>query len=581
MEGMNLLTKQVLPHIQLPSPILALADDEQGGVWAGGMGGVAHFDPEHGWTPMISGLPLSGVSGFAVSSQWLFAGGVEGIARFSRQSGEWQSARIEGNGNSIAALALSPDFEQDRSALAASLASGILRSEDAGATWRSSNFGVQNFEVTSLAWASSGHAFAGTASGIFRSPNGGRAWRSVDDTFGMSIAAIVILPNDQLLAVTDDGLLLISSDNGASWQAHESNLPVDIVPTACIVYSDQLLLCSSGAGSASGLFRSLNGGHYWQRIVDEPIFCLTASGDALYVGTGRGLIGSADGGQTWQSLPLSPLHDLRRITVAFGQVIISGGYSVALRTRNHQMWEPLLQIPLPLSLLRATRNGLLFASGPDGLLISDDVGDHWQQVLVGEQGHIRHLALREDGKGWAASADSRRLLRTTDGGLHWEVANSPFGADPIVALEAAADMLFAATYSQNQQIARLWYSHDDGLRWNRGAEARTSWAGVATYSQPPMVSLGNTILARQGDERWQMAQLPPDSGLVRRIIGNVSHLLALTTGGILISTDNAASFAPLEGIDLPTDQIMDIALDGGTLYTLSVDGLVCAFELSA
>ncbi|MEP7293293.1 MAG: hypothetical protein ABI835_16025 [Chloroflexota bacterium] len=576
--------KQVLPRIQLPSPILSLAGDGQGGVWAGGTGGVAHFNPDQGWTPMISGLPLSGVSGLVAGEKWLFAGGVEGIARYALNgvpaASGWQLCEIEGKGSSIAALALSPDFAQDQAALAASLESGIFRSEDAGRSWHGSNFGLLNFEVTALAWSSSGQAFAGTAGGVYRSPNGGRAWRAADDTFGIAIAALVMLSDSRILAVSDDGRLLVSEDNGSSWQTQASNLPDGIVPTICTIHGELLLLGSSNAG----LFASSDGGHGWQAIVPETILALGASGSVLYAGTGRGLIGSSDGGQSWEALPFSPLHDLRQITVVQGQVIVSGGYSVALRARDDQSWEPLLQVPMPLSLMMADRTGRLFASGPDGLFVSDDAGDSWQQVLAGEQGHVGHLALRDDGKGWGASADSKRLLRTTDGGLHWELANSPLGADRVVALqatalEAAGDLLFAATYSPNQQIARLWYSLDGGLKWNRGAEARTIWAGVATYHQPPMVSLGNTILAQAADESWQPAQLPGDTGLVRRIIGHDGLILALTTNGILFSEDNAASFAPLEGVDLPTDQIMDIALDGERLYVLSVDGLVCIFEL--
>jgi photosystem II stability/assembly factor-like uncharacterized protein len=564
--------KHTFPQIRLPSPILSLSGDGQGGVYAGGTGGVAHFHPEQGWTPMISGLPLSGVSGFAASDDWLFAGGVEGLARWSRRDGGWQITPIEGEGRSIAAVALSPNFANDKSALAASLESGIFRSEDAGASWHPSNFGLQNFEVTSLLWASGENVLAGTASGIYRSPNGGRAWRAVDSTAGIPIAALVALPSGGVLALTDDGGLLTSPD-GARWQPLDTNLPDDAIPTACLAYGDTLLL-----GTSVGLFASADG-TTWQPIIDAPIFALAVSGALVYAGTGTGLIASSDGGQTWQDAPLSPLHDLRYLTAARGNVIVSGGYSVALRARADHPWIPLLQLPLPLSLLKADAGGRLFASGVDGLFVSDDAGDHWQQVLNGEQGHLAHLAIRSDGRGWGASADSRRLLRTIDGGLHWEVAASPLGADHLVALQAADSLLFAATYSPNQQIARLWHSAD-GEKWSRGAEARTGWSVVATAPNPPMVALGNTILAQNAEGEWNPAQMPADAGLVRRFAASGDVLLALTTRGILISRDHAASFAPLDGIDLPNDQMMDIALDGSTLYTLSVDGWVHAFDLS-
>jgi photosystem II stability/assembly factor-like uncharacterized protein len=347
------------------------------------------------------------------------------------------------------------------------------------------------------------------------------------------------------------------------------------MPTACYAFGGLVLLGTSG-----GLFASLDGGRGWQPVVADAVLALGASGGMLYVGTGRGLLGSEDGGQTWHELPLSPLHDLRRIHVVNGQVIVSGGYSVTLRARADRTWQPLLQVPLPLSLLKV-HGTRLFASGPDGLFISDDAGDTWQQVLGAQQGHLAYLAIRDDGRGWGISADSARLLRTTDGGLRWEIAHSPLGADRVVALEASADLVFAATYSATQQIARLWYSTDDGVKWNRGAEAKTRWAGVATFSQPPIVSLGGAILAQGADASWQPAHMPPDAGLVRRIVASGARMLALTTGGVIVSRDNAASFESLDGIDLPTDQIMDIAIDGETLYVLSVDGLVCSFDLSA
>jgi photosystem II stability/assembly factor-like uncharacterized protein len=571
-----LRSKQVFSPITLPSPVLSLTGDGRGGVWAGGIGGVAHFAPAEGWTPLISGLPVSGVSGLAAAKSWLFAGGVEGLARSANGGVMWQQSKIEGKGSSIAAIAPSPSFEQDKSALAGTLEGGILRTEDAGHTWHGSNFGLQNFEVTALAWLDSDHVLAGTANGIFRSPNGGRAWRAIDETVAESIAAVVALPDGSVLAVLDDGKLLHGSAGGVEWDIRSGDLPADIVPTA---------LCSSGGvlllGTAnSGLLRSPDGGRTWAHIADFGVFSLTTSGDMLYAGTGTGLSVSPDAGATWEELPPTPLHDLRRINIVQSQVLVTGRYSVALRYNPAGFWEALTTAPLPLTLMVVDAQGRLFASGPDGLFLSDDAGDHWHQVLGSEGGHLGLLSFGQEGLGWAASADSTRLLRTGDGGLNWELAPSPLGVDPLAALEAAPGLVFAATYSPLQQIARLWYSTDGGDKWYRGAEARTGWPVVATYPQPPMMSLGDTIFAQQPDTTWQTARMPDDAGqAVRRIVGGDGFILALTTGGILVSVDNAASFEWLNGIDLPTDQIMDVALDGMWLYILLVGGQVYAFEL--
>jgi photosystem II stability/assembly factor-like uncharacterized protein len=566
--------KNKLPPIALPSPILSLASDGKGGVWAGGIGGVAHFAPDSGWTPYISGLPLSGVSALTTTGDWLFAGGIEGLSRSETTKIEWQLSRIEGKGNSIAAIAVSPDFAEDKSALAATLGGGILRTEDAGVTWRNANFGLLNFEITALVWIGE-QVIAATANGIYRSPNGGRAWRVVDETLGTAFAALVTFNDENLLAATDDGLLLYSADNGSSWVRWLNNLPDGLVITSLERSEKDLLL---GTGNM-GLWRSSDAGHKWKRVAEMPIFCIEACGKTFYAGTATGLIGSRDSGKTWEQLPLSPLHDLRRIQVLNGQVIVSGGFSVTLRYDKKQ-WRVMEQVPLPLSLLTHNRQGRLFASGADGLFISDDDGSQWQQVLSSSQGHLGHMTLRENGQGWAFNVDSSRILRTSDAGLKWEIAASPLGADTVVALESTPDLVFAATYNPLQQTARLWYSKDDGNKWQRGAEARTAWAIVATYRNPPMVSLGGTILAQQADETWQAAQMPAAAGLaVRRISGINDLILVLTTRGMLISHDQAQTFAWLEGIDLPVEQMMDFALDDSQIYILSVGGQVTSFNL--
>jgi photosystem II stability/assembly factor-like uncharacterized protein len=569
---MKLLNKTELPQITLLSPILSLVGDGKGGVWAGGIGGVAHFAPDTGWTPLISGLPLTGVSALSTTDNWLFAGGVEGLSRTPIDSIGWQLARIEGKGKSITAIAVSPDFAQDNTILAATLEGGILRTEDAGVIWRSANFGLQNFEIICLVWQGQ-QVLAGTTYGLYRSPNGGRAWRLVDETMSISFAALIALPDDKLLAATDDGVLLHSDE---SWTEWKSNLPDDVVITALgSIGVNGLLLGTSNAG----LWHSIDKGRKWKQVANEPIFCIQSSEKIHYAGTATGLIGSLDNGKTWEHLVLAPLHDLRRIQLLNGKITVSGGFSVTLQYDAHE-WQPLPNVPLPLSLLTHNRQGRLLASGADGLFISDD-GKNWQQVLSSAQGRISHITFRDNGHGWAFSADSSRILRTNDAGITWEIAASPLGTDNVVALESSPDLVFVATYNPLQQTARLWYSTDDGNKWLRGAEAKTTWSIVATYHNPPMIALGNTILAQQ-DDKWQAAQLPADKDFgIRRILGQGGLLLVLTTKGFLVSRDNAHSFDWLEGVDLPVDQMMDFAVDESQMVVLSVDGRVCAFELPA
>jgi photosystem II stability/assembly factor-like uncharacterized protein len=213
----------------------------------------------------------------------------------------------------------------------------------------------------------------------------------------------------------------------------------------------------------------------------------------------------------------------------------------------------------------------LVASGPAGLTRSTDAGATWPTVLPGEHGYVAYITFRDDTMGWAGSADGTRLLRTRDGGVCWERLAAPFGVRPLAALQALPDMVFAATYDSAQQSVTLWQSTDDGETWEQGAQAHTAWPLVASRGHPPLFTLGGTMFLRRADGRWE--QIRVGGAPVRCVAGDEDTLVALTTEGIMGSTDGGMTWAR-DDESLPVDQIMDIALDAGTLYVLLAGGHV-------
>src|SRR5215213_6215594 len=169
------------PRIDLPSPVLALLTS-QDGLWAGGFGGVARYTAMDGWELLTAGLALRSVTALARAGGSLLAGGEGGIARSSNGGLSWQQCSVPSNIGTVTDLALSPRFEEDGTALAATLDNGILRSTDFGQSWQESSFGLQSSEVTAIAWGTDETVVAATPSGLFRSPNAGRAWRPLTST---------------------------------------------------------------------------------------------------------------------------------------------------------------------------------------------------------------------------------------------------------------------------------------------------------------------------------------------------------------------------------------------------------------
>jgi photosystem II stability/assembly factor-like uncharacterized protein len=182
-------------------------------------------------------------------------------------------------------------------------AKGVFRSNDKGASWQSSNSGIENKAVFSMI-AKDGFVFAGTDDGVYRSDNNGVTWSPFNtNLFGKFIQSLYVAngflyagttafglfksddnaqswsdanggalgsstihsityaaPN---LVVVADNLIFYSTDNGDSW-FYESSSPFLLVGTSTFLNNhDSLLLCSG-----RGIYRSFDKGVHWGSIIN-------------------------------------------------------------------------------------------------------------------------------------------------------------------------------------------------------------------------------------------------------------------------------------------------------------------------
>jgi photosystem II stability/assembly factor-like uncharacterized protein len=483
---------------------------------------------------------------------------------------------VPGDIDPVAAIAVSPRFAEDSVALAATLGGGVLRSGDAGQNWQPVTFGLHEWEVTGLAWGADEAVLAATTDGLYRSPNAGRAWRLADGTEGASVAAVAFLPNGSALAALETGGLLRSPDRGRSWEAVPGT--EGMLGTALLATASGVLLGTAG----DGVLRSADGAAPWEPPRgDTPgeILALAAGPSDPYAGTSEGLIASADAGVSWRTVPPPPVHDLRQVRAAGGRLLIAGPQTGILRDRDGEGWERLDQVSRPLSLLAATPGGALFAAGPAGLARSLDQGTTWEPVLPGEVGQVAHLSLRADGAGWAAAGSGTHLLRTRDGGAHWEPRPSPARNQPVAGVLATGGGVFVATHDPRQQSTQLWYSADDGRTWRRGAQARTAWPLVATLDQPPMLSLGGSVVPLTGPEAGTRRPVAPDTAGLRRLAEAGETLLALTTTGLYRSRDQGLTWAA-DADAPPADQMQDMVATADEIVLLLTGGEVRSRRLA-
>lgn len=572
---------QQLPAPTITSPVFALTIEDDG-VWAGGVGGIAHFahsadsEEQGSWVPVGAALPLSSVTTLLALQGLLLAGGSEGIASSSNHGKTWWRAEIEDRTAAITALAASPDFASDGIAVAATLEQGIMRTDDGGQTWINASFGLECLEITALLWRGGTTILAATGDGIYRSRDAGRGWKRLPVEGEAEVEALAALPDGTLLAVLANGELLRSRDDGEHWSSTQP-LPQQVQALSLFATQAGTLLLGT---LEHGLLRSDDADEPWQVVYEQTVHICAQRDGRLYVGTETGVSLSLDDGLTWRELPCPPVHDLRMLLARDEHLLLAGTYSGVLRATSTSTWEFLKNVPQPLTALAFAPDNALLLSGAEGLTrLSLESGV--REVLIDSpEGQVAYLTQRLVGASWhiwAASADGTRLFHSTDNGANWQQLPAPFGVLPLAALQAAGERLLAATYDPRQYQLCLWNSLDEGKTWSRGMEATTNWPLVATCAEPVVLSVGNVLFIEQATGQWRRVTVGSDKGAIRRVIGarlaDRSVLFVLTTTGMQSSADLGTTWRQ-EDAGLPVERIADIAISGETLFVLLSGGQV-------
>jgi photosystem II stability/assembly factor-like uncharacterized protein len=168
-------------HFEEPTSVFALAPLPNGQCLAATEQGLWQFNG-NAWlqvAPQFAQVPLTSVA--AHGSTWLI--GSSGDIAISRDAGAtWGIAQLPVKAH-VLTIAMSPAFDRDRIALAATAKDGVLRTADGGHTWHAWNFGLLDLAINALALSTNfgedTTCFAASDHGVFISTNGGRAWHEL------------------------------------------------------------------------------------------------------------------------------------------------------------------------------------------------------------------------------------------------------------------------------------------------------------------------------------------------------------------------------------------------------------------
>ena len=528
-------------------------------LYLGTADGVVYRSDEAGahWQRLVPGFPQRGMSlddlvvgpdGALYVGYWEVNGAGGGVAR-SVDGGRHFTVLTEGQG--VRALALAPG---DARVLVAGTAGGVLRSEDAGGTWRriSPEDHAEIRNVNSVAVDPRDHrvVYVGTWHLPWKTTDAGASWHPV--RAGM---------------IEDSDVMTLNLDRRD---------PDVVFATAC-----------------SGIYRSPNAGGLWSRIRGIPTSSRRtrafaqdpARPERLYAGTTEGLWASDDGSLTWQLLTRKDLVVNAVLPLPGGIVLVgSDGAGVLKSTDRGRTFTVsnegfstrfVAQVVIDADSGRAyagirhdrQHGGVFTAPRPDGPWVALGTGLEGREVLSlaqagrGEDEVV--LAGTDDGLFlYAAHCGYWRRLPTVVGGLevHPRVAH----------LAAASPLLLAAATP-----AGLLMSRDGGEKWERQALGLAADATAVAFSdRAPFILVAATALGvfRSDDLGQRFVQV--SNGVAGAQVAGLSFLpgdprvlFATTPIGLLRSPDTGQTWVR-HGGGLPFSDITGLAFagDGSTVF---------------
>lgn len=215
-------------------------------------GVYATFDGGETWQHVIEGWTEQGIGhGFTFAFHptdpaIVYASGGVGVFRSNDGGHSWKNLGLPTSQSHWVAV----DPEEPNRVYATQIwkIGDVLRSEDAGDSWQSITDGIPEGRITPTgyfnhsAWqlhidaANHRRAFVTTAAGLFVSENCGATWRSLASppVRGVMSGRVIFCqsPHEPQVLVTSESLgrVMLSRDNGTTWENVTGNLPTGAMP---------------------------------------------------------------------------------------------------------------------------------------------------------------------------------------------------------------------------------------------------------------------------------------------------------------------------------------------------------------
>lgn len=476
----------------------------------------------------------------------------------------------------------------------------LLRSEDAGLTWRQppielpKGVTLDATELTAVIHHPASNAWiaVGSQNAILRSTDDARNWRLtsyVSTPDQVKILALYVEPETgDLLFGAQYGTLGRSSDGGATWNIgqHKMDAPPSYIPhiVGFHRFEDTLI----AAADLGRLLISRDGGRNWQ-LHKLPTTAYVTDGEydpmhhSIVLTTQKGEIAhSADGGRHWSLERLRvkdwPDEETPRLSAVrydnkTRELLVMGNSGVVGRsfdggrTWRSGLIKSLFNMSLT-TLLHDAQRDLFVAAGLGGFILSSkglkvDPAAGWDVVRPGIDLYLRKVINIPGSNTFLAAGQLGGILRSEDDGRSWTLveADYPYPNHPPYYFDMIIDPQSGALVAAGPD-GSIMRSVDNGNTWTSVFQGDINIGEAFTRILVdhkhnalvvPEVEYGSVYISENGGANWsKAAKLPAKSlwhGAVSRKTGVI--VLAGKDGTIVRSEDGgrtwSAIYTMLEG----------------------------------
>jgi hypothetical protein len=391
--------------------------------WSTSGGGEWHRMP--GLSGRVTSLHVAGRGIHAVSGSYIYT--------YDANSSRWITTLLPENTRVVAVASVAaPRFYVGNE-------EGVFSGTGLSDTdWQPANRGMHAALGKSVLARGSDDAYAATASGLFHSRDGGGTWSNAAVAKPADLAAgggtVYVATATGIRSSQDGGSTWsVVTPGKASWIGAASPSPA----TLYAAFQRELARSTDGGRNWRNISDSLDGGAYWFYYGFYGTTAVDPTDpDSVYVGAGEGLFRSVNGGTTWTRLLGQPgrWHEFSAVAMRAGIIqsaLLCGGPShsfnrsfgcgITTSLDGGKSWSPpeLSEERVTSIVLDPIRPGVSYSGTASGRVYrSDDFGHQWGLFGEGLRGApVARLAINEEGD---------RIYAATEGGVFtYQIAQSP------------------------------------------------------------------------------------------------------------------------------------------------------------